>query len=312
MRDEAIAMPQIDVDRLMTDPYGELARCSHLAAYVDGPDATGASTPWVVRHDEVRTTLRDRRLSARSFTDSMIRNGLSPQAAHQLTPLFRRDGDEHRYLRGLLAKAFTPRSVEQLRPFTGQLADRLADGIADRLGGAAETIDFVPAFAAPLPPAVFARLFGLPEEDAERLGSLGGRRWRRRSTPSRRTTTSSASRPPPTSCGPMPNRSCVPARPNRATTSISALLAAEEDGRQLGLVEVTETVSAFVFAGAETTRQQLRAMVEAFALEPDAWLRVAATHHSSRTPSRRSSGIARSFPGSPASPPSRWSSGRGR
>ena len=89
--------------------------------------------------------------------------------ALQLTPLFRRHGEEHRAFRGLLSAAFTPRSVERIRPAAAVVAARLADDIVAG-GGACE---FVEAFAAPMPPEVFAALFGLPPEDRDRLARWG-------------------------------------------------------------------------------------------------------------------------------------------
>ena len=118
-----------------------------------------------------RATLTDRRLSPRSFADDMVASGLSPQTAVQVAPLFSRHGDDHRHLRAVLSTAFTPKKVEQLRPATRAIAERLADGIA-ATGGACE---FVGAFAEPLPPEVFAILFGLPVEDRDRMAALGGR-----------------------------------------------------------------------------------------------------------------------------------------
>ncbi|MFE9252503.1 cytochrome P450 [Streptomyces sp. NPDC007088] len=74
-----------------------------------------------------------------------------------------RDGAEHRRLRGLLAKAFTPARVAGLRPRLEVITDDLLDRLAGHLGegGAA---DLVPLFAEPLPIAVISELFGIPEE----------------------------------------------------------------------------------------------------------------------------------------------------
>ena len=133
---------------------------------------TRPARPWpvVLAWEANRATLTDRRLSPRSFADDMVANGLSPATAVQVAPLFSRHGDDHRHLRAVLSTAFTPKKVEQLRPAARAIAERLADGIADA-GGACE---FVAAFAEPLPPEVFAILFGLPVEDRDRMAPLGG------------------------------------------------------------------------------------------------------------------------------------------
>ena len=66
-------------------------------------------------------------------------------------------------MRLILLNAFTARNVERLRPVARDVAERLADSIPSR-----EPLEIVGAFAAPLPPEVFATLFGLPTEDATR------------------------------------------------------------------------------------------------------------------------------------------------
>src|SRR5690606_12638025 len=84
---------------------------------------------------------------------------------------FGRHGAEHRHLRAVLSTAFTPRKVEQLRPAARAVAERLAEGIAASGG---EPCEFVAAFAEPLPPEVFAILFGLPVEDRDQMARWAG------------------------------------------------------------------------------------------------------------------------------------------
>src|SRR5687768_1203349 len=157
---------QIDAAELFGDGGGaELDRCARQHWWADGTDYTGTPTAVVLGWEANKATLTDRRLSPRSFADDMVTNGLSPATAVQVAPLFSRHGDDHRHLRAVLSTAFTPKKVEQLRPATRAIAERLADGIA-AAGGDCE---FVAAFAQPLPPEVFAILFGLPLEDRDRM-----------------------------------------------------------------------------------------------------------------------------------------------
>jgi cytochrome P450 len=74
------------------------------------------------------------------------------------------DGEDHRRLRRLVSKAFTPRMVEQLRPRIQDIADELLDQVAAQ--GEADLVD---AFAFPLPIIVIAELLGIPAEDRDRF-----------------------------------------------------------------------------------------------------------------------------------------------
>ena len=78
--------------------------------------------------------------------------------------LLAKDGEDHRRLRRLVTKAFTPRIVEQLRPRIQQIADDLIDLVEAR--GSMELVD---DFAFPLPITVIAELLGIPVEDRERF-----------------------------------------------------------------------------------------------------------------------------------------------
>ena len=59
-----------------------------------------------------------------------------------------------------MAKAFTPRMVEALRPAVARLADHLVSGLLADGGG-----DLIAAVAEPLPVAVIAEMLGVPEAD---------------------------------------------------------------------------------------------------------------------------------------------------
>jgi cytochrome P450 PksS len=78
--------------------------------------------------------------------------------------LLSKDGDDHRRLRRLVTKAFTPRMVEQQRPRIQEIADALIDRVAAR--GSMELVD---DFAFPLPITVIAELLGIPVEDQARF-----------------------------------------------------------------------------------------------------------------------------------------------
>jgi unspecific monooxygenase len=66
----------------------------------------------------------------------------------------------HTRLRNLVSKSFNARVVEQLRPRVQRIVDDLLDA-----AGTGEVVDFVSAFAYPLPLTVICELIGVPEQD---------------------------------------------------------------------------------------------------------------------------------------------------
>jgi cytochrome P450 len=78
--------------------------------------------------------------------------------------MLNKDGADHRRLRRLVTKAFTPRMVEQLRPRIQEIADGLIDAVEAR-----GEMDLVDDFAFPLPITVIAELLGIPAADRDRF-----------------------------------------------------------------------------------------------------------------------------------------------
>lgn len=78
--------------------------------------------------------------------------------------MFYADPPYHTHLRGLVNTAFTPRRVEQMRPYIQRVVDNLLDGIQDH-----GQMDFIHDLAYPLPVMVIAELLGLPPGDRARF-----------------------------------------------------------------------------------------------------------------------------------------------
>lgn len=76
---------------------------------------------------------------------------------------------DHTRIRNLVSKAFTPRSIEQLKPFISDLAE----GLLDNKGR--KEIDLIKDFAAPLPAYVIAKLMGVPKSDMSMFKELSDR-----------------------------------------------------------------------------------------------------------------------------------------
>ncbi|QHC32928.1 MULTISPECIES: cytochrome P450 [unclassified Streptomyces] len=71
------------------------------------------------------------------------------------------DPPDHTRLRSLVAKAFTVRQVEKLRPQVRELTTSLLDAME----AAGPPVDLVDRYALPIPVAVICRLLGVPERD---------------------------------------------------------------------------------------------------------------------------------------------------
>lgn len=126
---------------------------------------------WVLTgHADVMAGLRDQRFSAQRMdigTDwipAELKERLEPPITALTRQILFLDPPDHTRLRGLVAKAFTPRMVEKLRPRIQQLVDELLAPAQEK--GQMEAIS---EFAYPLPAIVIAEMLGVPPEDRERF-----------------------------------------------------------------------------------------------------------------------------------------------
>jgi cytochrome P450 len=114
------------------------------------------------RYADARLVLGDRRFS-RAVAPEHDEPRLGP--ASQSEGMISMDPPEHSRLRTLVAKAFTQRRVEQLRPRARELAEELAGAMLAQ----GPPVDLVESFALPLPVAVICELLGVPELDRPRF-----------------------------------------------------------------------------------------------------------------------------------------------
>ena len=154
------------------DPACVFAQMREHDPVVRQPGVDGETPIWfVTRYDDVAAVLLD---DERFVRDP--RSALSPEALEERNAAFalaleaienhmlNRDGDDHRRLRRLVTKAFTPKRVEQLRPRIQAVAAELLDAVEPR--GA---MDLSADYAFPLPITVIAELLGVPADDQDRF-----------------------------------------------------------------------------------------------------------------------------------------------
>ncbi|MEU3337424.1 cytochrome P450 [Streptomyces sp. NPDC002144] len=124
---------------------------------------------WLVpHHADVSALLRERRLG-RTYLHRFDHEDFGrtpPPAEHEPFHTLNDHGmldlepPDHTRIRRLVSKAFTPRTVEQLKPYVSELAGDLVDRLVEKGGG-----DLLTDVAEPLPVAVIAQMLGIPEAD---------------------------------------------------------------------------------------------------------------------------------------------------
>ncbi|MFF5477247.1 cytochrome P450 [Streptomyces sp. NPDC012935] len=128
---------------------------------------------WLVpHHADVSALLRDRRLG-RTYQHRFTHEDFgrtAPPPEHEPFHVLNDHGmldlepPDHTRIRRLVSKAFTPRTVEQLKPYVQGLAGELVSALVEAGGG-----DLLTDVAEPLPVAVIAEMLGIPESDRAQL-----------------------------------------------------------------------------------------------------------------------------------------------
>ncbi|WP_221356794.1 cytochrome P450 [Streptomyces beigongshangae] len=153
----------------LEDPYPAYAEL-RARGRVHHYEPTGQ---WLVpHHADVSALLRDRRLGRtyrHRFTHEDFGRTAPPpeqEPFHVLNDhgMLDLEPPDHTRIRRLVSKAFTPRTVERLRPYVERLASELVGGLVAAGGG-----DLLTDVAEPLPVAVIAQMLGIPESERSRL-----------------------------------------------------------------------------------------------------------------------------------------------
>jgi cytochrome P450 len=165
----------VDVDALLAEilltPEGRNDPYPRYAAIREHAPAFRSAMGLVVvaRYDECQWVLRDPRLGKGEMGPIWEQYGLTEaewvarygSLQRRLGSMLGMDPPDHTRLRRLVAKAFTPRTVENLRPDIERLTDELLDGMADGDG----PVDVISALALPLPMAVIGQMVGIPADE---------------------------------------------------------------------------------------------------------------------------------------------------
>src|SRR3954451_14264010 len=144
-----------DVTDAPQDIYPQFQEAQRTA-----PIALGPIGPEILSYDLARTVLRDPRfvvpagihLSAHGITSGPLWD----RVTHSILNM---EGEEHRRLRGLVSRAFTPRATARMDETIHTVINELVDAI--EAGGSCE---FVEDIARPYPIPVICALLGAPRE----------------------------------------------------------------------------------------------------------------------------------------------------
>jgi cytochrome P450 len=173
----AEAAPKIEFNPLspdfIRDPYPFYHRLRAAA-----PVFKTAFGPYLAtRYEDVATVLRDKRFG-KDFEARIIKRYGEKVFDEPIYDSVRRwmlerDPPDHTRLRGLVVKAFTARTVEDMRPRIQAIVDATLDRVVPD-----GRMDVIRDFAYPLPVTVICEMLGIPEEDRDqfrRNTGLGGR-----------------------------------------------------------------------------------------------------------------------------------------
>jgi cytochrome P450 len=122
---------------------------------------------WILtRHAEINLVLRDRRFG-RDFVNSLRRwlgDEMLDEPAYSAMQywVLVQDPPDHTRLRGLIAQAFTPRRIEEMRSHIQDIVERLVAGFASR-----HHVDLITDFASKIPVTVICEMLGIPPDDRD-------------------------------------------------------------------------------------------------------------------------------------------------
>ncbi|MCH7867377.1 MAG: cytochrome P450 [Myxococcales bacterium] len=205
------------------------------------------------RYEDVQFILRDKNFTTdRSQTKVMKGIAKSAKKDPEFWAMIDRnllmlDGDEHRKLRGLVSKAFTPRRVEGLRPRIQAVVDDLMDQMAK-----SEDVELIRDLAHPLPIAVILEMLGLPSKDREKFAA-----WSRLLVqlldPLQARGGDASIRTAVRELNAYLRPLLEERRAHPKDDLLSAMLEAEEDGNRMNERDLMALVSLILVAGHETT-----------------------------------------------------------
>jgi cytochrome P450 len=219
----------------------------------------------VLRYDEVRTLLKDRRL-VQGSAKWPERNGVIGGAfAHWWSDsLLNLEGEDHHRIRRLLNPAFSPKLIERLAPRFQALADELVDTFAE-----AGRCEFMTQFAEPYAARVLTIMLGIPESEWRTMSAWSNDLGLALAVTIRQDidTIHAALDGLHGYAGDLIRDRMA----NPGDDFVSRLVLAHRDDDRLSDAELRNAIVLLIFAAMDTTRNQLGLALHTFLQYPDQW-----------------------------------------
>jgi cytochrome P450 len=244
-----------DNAEILANPFGLLAMMRSVSAVMPlpfpimGPDHTA----WMVtRMQEAVQVLKDQAhftVDASSIGMQGLFGRDSAEADDAATfftnkTMLTVDEPDHRRLRLLVSRAFTPKYIESLRPRVQEIADELLDHVQEQ-----GQMDLVADYAFPLPINVISEMLGVPRADRDQIRVWSEALAHGLGVGKRDPGVQAHMR----AFGEYVARLVAEKRQHPAEDLISQLIAIEEGGDRLSETELLSMITLLIFAGHETT-----------------------------------------------------------
>jgi cytochrome P450 len=251
---------------MFADPfprYAELRRTAPVS-WVKHQQGTRMNGYMLTRYQDVMALHTDARFSS---DPHKAKNGkylrfLPPMLQMLNDSMVFKDDPDHKRLRGLVNKAFTPKRVQQMADDIDRMAGELVTGLAGK-----GTVDLVEDLAVPLPLAVISQMLGVGDADRDQFHS-----WIKQFTDASSAGSVGAmvrSLPVARKMMRMLGRLAQERRDSPDDSMVSDLVQANEDGEALSDREVVGMLFLLLLAGHDTTANLLGSSVLTLIDHPD-------------------------------------------
>ncbi len=226
----------------------------------------------VFGHDDVTALLRERRLhQAAGKVPALLAGITDPVSSLPADDILLAEGEKHLRLRRLVAEAFSPKSIDSLRPAIRTHVERLVDEATTSSIGVVEFQSMIDE----LPVAVIGDMLGTGRDDFPLYSKWAESHFQVLKSSAvgdverdARLARDAAEF----------DRYCIDLiearRTNLSGDLLSKLILAEEAGDRLSTGELVSLIRSFIAAGIDTTRNQLGSMMALILDSPGAWQRL--------------------------------------